>query len=957
MTPSTHLVTDPFSAVADAARARGARRVLIVCGPSRRFVDRLLPGLAFAEVEVFDRAQAHVPVEVVEAAEARRAAFDPDLVVAIGGGAATGLAKILRVRHGLSFFALPTTLAGSEMTSIHGLTRGRTKETGRDERARPDAVFHAPELLRALPRRSLLQSLFNALAHPVSALSAGLEGEAERAAAREAIGSLTSSAFHLAQAPGHGAALEAALGGAARAGEILDRGPLGAHHRIAHRLGGRFALPHAALHALLLPHTLRDLRDAQPDTFREIAAAAGLPDLPGHLFELLRRVEAETSLRELGVPWAELSALLGDDLPSDLAARVFLGRDPAAPFAPVDVGLGAPGARAGEELAAAEVVVVAVHDGGGTAEAAARQVLEVASHAPGLAIIAPQAPPDGGDQAPAAAGVRTALERARSEAPNARVVVMGFGRGAAVAVEAATGGSSEVDALIALGAAPRVSTPVPAHLRGVPVLLGFAADDVDADAAADALAAAGAEVERLVEPVDAPAPSARQRLRAGERIRGRSRRGGEAGFANVHATEALPGALPPRQNSPRRAPHGLYAEQINGTSFVAPRADNRRSWLYRIRPSAQHSRFQPLAHPTFGGVEESAPPDPNLVGHAPLPLPEAPTDFVDGLHTYGGSGSPALRRGFAVHLYAANRSMDHRSLANADGDFLLVPEHGALTLLTDMGVLDVAPGSVALVPRGVRFAVLLQDAAARGYLAEVYGRHFELPERGPVGSNGLTEARHFVAPRAWYEDRLDLGHRLVTKLGGRLHEARQDYSPFDVVAWHGNYSPYVYDLLDFSPVANVRFDHGDPSVYTVLTAPLDEAGAHALDFVFFPPRWDPTEGTFRPPFFHRNATTEINGIIREPSAEGSPFRAGCVFLTPPMTPHGVRSAGVQRAITAAEDPPPHRTSERSMWFQFESALPLRLTRWACESPTRVEDWAEMWGAHPSRFTPSARDPE
>ena len=305
----------------------------------------------------------------------------------------------------------------------------------------------------------------------------------------------------------------------------------------------------------------------------------------------------------------------------------------------------------------------------------------------------------------------------------------------------------------------------------------------------------------------------------------------------------------------------------------------------------------------------------------------------------------------ALHLYVANRSMDERAFYNSDGDLLIVPQEGGLTLMTELGLLTVEPGTITTVPRGIKFSVLLNDGPVRGYVAEVYGRHFELPERGPVGANGLTEPRHFVCPRARYEDRLAPGYRIVNKYCGRLYECRQDYSPYDVVAWHGNYTPHRYDLMDFSPVSNVRFDHPDPSIYTVLSAPMDEHGTHTLDFVFFPPRWDVTEGTFRPPFFHRNATTEFNGIIRDAAGDRAPFYAGGYFLTPAMTPHGVLAGAVQRALTRTEDPPPHRSSERSMWFQFETALPVALTPWARTSHNRIEEWHEIWGTYRTHFQP------
>jgi homogentisate 1,2-dioxygenase len=293
--------------------------------------------------------------------------------------------------------------------------------------------------------------------------------------------------------------------------------------------------------------------------------------------------------------------------------------------------------------------------------------------------------------------------------------------------------------------------------------------------------------------------------------------------------------------------------------------------------------------------------------------------------------------------------MEQRAFYSADGDLLILPEHGTITLATELGVLRVPPGHVALVPRGITFSVLLEQPS-RGYVAEAFGRHFKLPDRGPIGANGLADARHFHAPSAWYEDRLSPDFRVVGKLGGALHEARQDHSPFDVAAWHGNYAPYVYDLDAFSPSNNVRFDHGDPSVYTVLGAAMDEPGSHALDLVTFPARWDATTNTFRPPFFHRNTTAELNGIIRDSAAPGSPWQPGCVFITPPFTPHGVSGRAVERSrkVTDADhDKPIALGGPSALWFQFESALAPVLTPWARERA--LPDWGATWGSHRSYF--------
>ncbi|MFW6090071.1 MAG: homogentisate 1,2-dioxygenase, partial [Gemmatimonadota bacterium] len=597
------------------------------------------------------------------------------------------------------------------------------------------------------------------------------------------------------------------------------------------------------------------------------------------------------------VPWAPVEEaiaeheVLGDEARA-VARAAWLGRRPSLHTRREDIGGADPASVTGAPLAEAERVVLAVHSRGSNADAMLQRVCEMAGHAARLTVVAPQQP-DG--EGPAA--LDAALGWIRDGAPGAPVTLI----------------------------AARDGWMPPEELR-----------------------ARELEVQTLVVSAN---PSARERVEARELLTGRPVSEGRSGFGNAHASEALPGALPRGQNSPRRPPYGLFAEQLSGTGFVARRHENLRTWLYRIRPSVQHGALSPLDHPRFGAGFVGRAPEPDLAGWSPLKLPEEPTDFVDGLVTLGGAGDPTLRRGYAVHLYATNRSMEHRAFYDADGDLLLLPQLGGLTLLTELGVLELEPGQLAVVPRGLKLSVLLHGEHARGYVAETFGRHFELPERGPIGANGLADERHFVAPSAWYEDRLDPGYRITAKLGGRLYEAVQDRSPYDVVAWHGSYAPYVYDIARFSPVGNTRVDHGDPSVYTVLTAPMDEQGSHTLDLVVFPPRWDPTEGTFRPPYFHRNVTNEINGIIRHPGSDRGPFRAGMVFITPPMTAHGVTARAVDHALSMDDETAdrPARGSGASLWFQFETALPMSLTPWAEQTEARIAGWRDIWGVHRARF--------
>jgi homogentisate 1,2-dioxygenase len=406
------------------------------------------------------------------------------------------------------------------------------------------------------------------------------------------------------------------------------------------------------------------------------------------------------------------------------------------------------------------------------------------------------------------------------------------------------------------------------------------------------------------------------------------------GFANHHATEAVPGALPVGRNSPQKTPFGLYAEQLSGTAFTAPRAENRRSWLYRLRPTANHPPFKPYAgakHLRSAPFDE-VPPSPNRMRWNPLPLPTVPTDWVDGLVSYGGN------EGVGIHLYAANRDMD-RAFFSADGELLIVPEQGGLLIDTELGRLDVPPLHVALIPRGVRFRVALPDGAARGYVLENYGALFRLPDLGPIGANGLANPRDFETPVAWFEDR-DEPCEVVQKFGGGLWRTTLDHSPFDVVAWHGNLAPCRYDLSRFNTINTVSFDHPDPSIFTVLTSPSDTPGTANADFVIFPPRWMVAEGTFRPPWFHRNVMSEFMGLIQgQYDAKEGGFAPGGASLHNQMNGHGPDQASYEKAVAA--DLKPHKI-EGTMAFMFETRLPVRPTRWATKTPTMQLDYDEVW---------------
>lgn len=413
----------------------------------------------------------------------------------------------------------------------------------------------------------------------------------------------------------------------------------------------------------------------------------------------------------------------------------------------------------------------------------------------------------------------------------------------------------------------------------------------------------------------------------------------QLGFGNLFSTEALHGALP-AQNSPQVCPFGLIAEQLSGTAFTAPRASNRRTWLYRIRPAAVHGPFVRIDNRTlvseFAEIETS----PSQLRWNPLPLPSEALDFVDGLVTMGGNGSPYQQIGCGIHLYAANRDMTGRAFYDADGELLIVPQQGRLALTTELGRMLVEPLEIAVIPRGVRFRVDLPDGAARGYVCENYGAAFRLPDLGPIGSDGLACQRDFQTPVAWYEDR-DEPHELVAKFGGALWASRMNHSPFDVVAWRGNHVPYKYDLRCFNTINSVSFDHPDPSIYLVLQSLSDTPGVDNVDFVVFPPRWVAMEHTFRPPWFHRNVASEFMGLIHGVyDAKAAGFLPGGASLHNCMSGHGPDVATFERA-SREDTTRPARIAD-AMAFMFETRWIIRPTLHALRPPLLQTNYFECW---------------
>ncbi|CAN5413194.1 homogentisate 1,2-dioxygenase [soil metagenome] len=412
------------------------------------------------------------------------------------------------------------------------------------------------------------------------------------------------------------------------------------------------------------------------------------------------------------------------------------------------------------------------------------------------------------------------------------------------------------------------------------------------------------------------------------------------GFGNHNVSEAVAGAVPLGQNSPQRTPFGLYAEQLSGSAFTAPRHENRRSWLYRLRPTANHPPFRPWrggSRLKSGPFER--PPTPNRLRWEPMPAPETPTDFVEGLVTYGGNGDVATGVGIGIHLYACNRSMEGRALFDADGELLIVPQEGRLEITTEFGVVALEPLQICVIPRGVRFRVSVLDGTARGYVCENYGAPFRLPDLGPIGSNGLANPRDFETPVAAYEDE-DGPVELIQKFQGTLWSTTLDHSAFDVVGWHGNLAPYRYDLRRFNTINTVSFDHPDPSIFTVLTSPSEVPGTANCDFVIFPPRWMVAEDTFRPPWFHRNVMSEFMGLITGAyDAKEGGFAPGGASLHNQMSGHGPDQASYGKAVAAELKPV---KIENTMAFMFESRWVIRPTDWAMETPTMQLDYDDVW---------------
>ncbi len=425
-----------------------------------------------------------------------------------------------------------------------------------------------------------------------------------------------------------------------------------------------------------------------------------------------------------------------------------------------------------------------------------------------------------------------------------------------------------------------------------------------------------------------------------------------SGFGNAFATEALPGTLPDGQNSPQRCAHGLYAEQLSGTAFTAPRAANARSWLYRILPSVRHiGRMRRIDLPNWMSPPQSIDPELSLGQYrwGPIALPDRPVNFIEGIATITTSGSAADQVGTAIHIFTATVSMRDDYFMNADGELLVVPEMGHLLFFTEMGRLSVGPGEIAVLPRGVKFKAELIDGPARGYVCENFGQRFTLPELGPIGANGLANPRDFETPVAAFEDR-EAPSRMIVKWCGAFNAADIARSPLDVVGWHGNYAPYKYDLRKFCPMGPILFDHADPSIFTVLTSPSGEPGTANVDFVIFPERWMVAEHSFRPPWFHSNIMSEFMGLIYgRYDAKEEGFMPGGFSLHNCMLPHGPDNDAFMKATNS--NLAPHKL-ENTLAFMFETRLPQQPTAFAAQSPALQRGYPDCWSSLTKRFDPA-----
>ena len=421
------------------------------------------------------------------------------------------------------------------------------------------------------------------------------------------------------------------------------------------------------------------------------------------------------------------------------------------------------------------------------------------------------------------------------------------------------------------------------------------------------------------------------------------------GFGNDFETEALPGALPQGSNSPQKCNYGLYGEQLSGTAFTAPSHQNERTWCYRIRPSVKHShRYRKIDLPLWNTAPNVVPDVISLGQYRwdPLLHSDAPLTWLTGMRTMTTAGDVNTQTGMASHIYLVTASMEDTYFYSADSELLIVPQEGQLRFFTELGIIDLAPQEIAVIPRGLLYRVEVLNGPARGFVCENYGQTFALPSRGPIGANCLANRRDFKTPVAAFEDH-ETPSRVVIKWCGQFHETEIGHSPLDVVAWHGNYAPYKYNLNDYCPVGAILFDHPDPSIYTVLTAPSGVEGTANIDFVLFRDRWNVAEDTFRPPWYHKNIMSELMGnIYGQYDAKPQGFVPGGMSLHNMMLPHGPDKEAFEKASNATLEP---QKLANTMSFMFETRFPQHLTQFAAQEAPLQDDYIDCWSDIEKKF--------
>lgn len=421
------------------------------------------------------------------------------------------------------------------------------------------------------------------------------------------------------------------------------------------------------------------------------------------------------------------------------------------------------------------------------------------------------------------------------------------------------------------------------------------------------------------------------------------------GFGNDFETEALPGALPQGRNSPQKCSYGLYGEQLSGTAFTAPSHQNERTWCYRIRPSVKHtSRFEKIDMPYWCSAPCQEPDIISLGQYRwnPIEHSDESLTWVTGMRTMTTAGDVNTQVGMASHVYLVTDSMVDEYFYSADSELLIVPQQGRLRLNTELGIIDIEPSDIAIIPRGLVYRVELLEGPARGFVCENYGQKFDLPGRGPIGANCMANRRDFKTPVAAFEDR-ETPSTVIIKWCGQFHRTHIGHSPLDVVAWHGNYAPLKYSLKDYCPVGSILFDHPDPSIFTVLTAPSGVEGTANIDFVLFRERWMTMEDTFRPPWYHKNIMSELMGnIYGQYDAKPEGFVPGGISLHNMMLPHGPDNDAFEKASNA--ELLPHKL-EKTMSFMFETRFPQHLTRFAATDAPLQDNYIDCWDSLEKKF--------